>query len=208
MACANGPWEGRYLDFKMTLDSGDRSAFGKMLKLLLAFANTPRNREAYIIYGVRENEGSAEHVGVDSFPAQEQIEQLIREYTDLDGVVVDTDFELAGKRTPYVAVPLQYRDGPYCLKRNLRDATHIVRPGRVYLRNGSCIALAGERERLRKKGWSTWFLDGRYVSNTDEMRRMLEGVLPEDHRSTIVGNYIRLDFRLATSRLRKNLELR
>lgn len=192
VACASGPWEGRYLDFKEKLD-GSRAGLGKMLKLLLAFANTPRNRDAYIIYGVTDRDRPVRHVGVESFPSKEQIEELCREYTDLEGIVVDSEFSIGPKRTPFLVIPIQFT-GPYRLKRELRDARDVVKPSRVYFRNGSCIAVAGERELLRMKEWDTWALDGRYVSSIDELQRELGRIFPTYSNSEIRDGYIRRTF--------------
>ena len=71
LASATGTWEDQHSDFKLEL-LNTANALGKVLKLLLAFSNTPRNRDAYIIYGVTERSpvGYA-HVGAGQFPAKD-----------------------------------------------------------------------------------------------------------------------------------------
>src|SRR5215469_3571134 len=156
LACSKGRWEEPSLDFKRQLDPS-MSSIAKLFKLLLAFANTLRNHEAYVIYGVsEENDAARAHVGVNDFPSRERIEQLLREHTNRENVVVDSDFILHGKRTPYISVPLQYR-GPCRLTKPLSGAGKKIASDLIYMRSGSHIVLAGKFEEKKMEDWTTWF---------------------------------------------------
>ena len=77
IASTGGGWEGAHTDFKTELGTKTRDLEG-LLKHLLAFANTPRRTDAYIIYGVHENKDERifEHVGVskEGFPTPERLD--------------------------------------------------------------------------------------------------------------------------------------
>jgi hypothetical protein len=192
LASAKGIWEDHALDFKRELPSQPRG-LAKALKLILAFANTPRNRDAYIIYGVSEDsEKGQEHIGVSEFPAKERLEQLIREYTDLEGVIVDADYMLGDKRTPYIMVPLQYQ-GPHRLKKSFAQAPRVIDPSSIYLRAGSHTVIARELEQRKMKDWDTWFWDGRYVSSINELETILKGTFSGLRSIKHVHGYLRFE---------------
>jgi hypothetical protein len=177
LATASGSWEDESLDFKTNLPP-QPLALGKTLKLLLAFANTPRNRDAYVIYGLSEKSPlGRQHIGADVFPPKEQIEHLIHEYTDLKDIVVDSEYSLNGYRTPFIVVPLQF-SGPYLPKKPFRQAPKALDPRLCYMRAGSRIITADEVERRKMRTWGTWFLDGRYVSSTSDLAGILRRTFP------------------------------
>jgi hypothetical protein len=197
LACAKGIWEGRYLDFKQDLD--EHWGVQKLLKLLLAFANTPRARESYVIYGVTDKDRPVRHIGVESFCSREHIEQYIREYTDLREVVVDVDFTIEGKRTPFIAIPLQFEEGPHRLKRELRIGRRVLETSLVYIRNGSSIAVAGEREICRMEGdWTSWCLDGRYAKSLKQLDELIGKTFPDRLFTEDRGDHVRFAFRYLT----------
>ena len=70
-------------------------------------------------------------------------------------------------------VPLQY-EGPYRLKKPFSGAPKKVDPQATYLRSGSRIVIAGEREKHKMDDWATWFWDGRYVSSHNELEQLIK----------------------------------
>ena len=86
MANCQGGWEGTHTDFKQEFGSTPRD-FGRLMKHILAFANTPRRTDAYLIFGVSENKEQRvfAHTGVPDkgFPAPEKIYDLLQHYTKL-----------------------------------------------------------------------------------------------------------------------------
>jgi hypothetical protein len=111
MATSQGGWEGAHTDFKRELGNKQRD-YGKLVKHLLAFANTPRRAEAYLIFGFEEDKIQSRfvHLGITGteFPAKETIEQIVAACTKLEGLLVDSHFTYDGKRTPYLVIPIQY----------------------------------------------------------------------------------------------------
>src|SRR5438094_10484102 len=100
MANSRGGWEGTHTDFKRELPNKPRD-LAKLLKHILAFANTPRRTDAYIIFGVNEEKqrGIFEHVGAreSEFPSRERIDDFIHQYTRLSNIFVDSAFYINGK---------------------------------------------------------------------------------------------------------------
>ena len=158
---SQGGWEGAHTDFKRELGSTTRD-LGKLLKHVLAFSNTPRRTDAYIIFGVNEDKdtGTFQHVGTPDhgFPQPERINDIIHQYTHLKDIVIDAHYVLDGKRTPYILIPLQY-EGPYRLSQPFHG---LAESGEIFCRYGSSSARATERDIHHMSDWPTWFLDCRY----------------------------------------------
>ena len=178
IAESQGGWEGTHTDFKRELGSRNKD-FGKLLKHVLAFANTPRRTDAYIIFGVNEDKeaGVFEHIGVveGGFPTSERIDELIRQHTTLRNVFVDSHFALEGKRTPYISIPIQY-EGPHTITAPFHGT---ISPNEVFCRYGSSSIRATDRDLLRMKNdWDTWFLDSRYEKTTNSMMALLSRRFP------------------------------
>ncbi len=195
LAQAQGGWEGTHTDFKNALESNPRS-HAKLLKHVLAFANTPRRTDAYIIFGVNEDKHLRvfEHTGVSEsgFPAPETIYNLLRHYTTLSDVFVDAYFMLNGKLTPYVTIPLQY-EGPYALSRSLQGAPDILAAGEIVCRYGSSSTRATERDVHRMQSdWGTWFLDCRYEKSAKSLVDTLGKRFPNHMALEDKGPYVRM----------------
>jgi hypothetical protein len=193
LAVSHGGWEGTHTDFKRKLESQPRD-LAKVMRHILAFANTPRRTDAYIIFGVNEDKTIKifEHVGVDSegFPLKERLDELVRHYTKLKGVLVDDSFVVDGKRTPYIAIPMQY-EGPYTLTQSLPG----LDAGVVYCRYGSLSAPATDRdERRMAEDWDTWFLDCRYAESATSLIAALHTRFPAATSLRDMGRYIRLTY--------------
>ena len=198
LAQSEGGWEGTHTDFKKELDSTPQ-AYAKLLKHVLAFANTPRRTDAYIIFGVSEDRTlrQFEHTGVTDarFPTPETIYNLLRSYTGITDVFVDSHFTPSGKLTPYLMIPLQYH-GPNVLSRPVQGAPDVIAPGEVVCRYGSSSIRATERDTLRMKAdWDTWFLDCRYEKTAktliDTLAKQPRALLRNPHgRRTVSGKYL------------------
>jgi hypothetical protein len=193
MLKAQGGWEGTHTDFKRELGSKAKD-LGKLLKHILAFANTPRRSDAYIICGVEEDKdrGLFTHIGVseDHFPAPERISDLIHEYTLVKDVVVDARYHLEGKRTPYIAIPIQY-EGPYVLLRECAGSG--ITPNTVFCRYGGSSTRATDRDlRRMTTDWGSWFLDCRYERSATSLIGALTAHFPRRRSLTDMGQFIRL----------------
>ena len=192
MANSQGGWEGTHTDFKRELGSKARD-LGKMLKHILAFANTPRRTDAYLIFGVNEDKDSGifEHVGLSDqgFPAADRINDIVHQYTHLREIVIDVHHVLDGKRTPYIAIPLQY-EGPYTLS----QAFHGVGEANdIFCRYGTSSVRATERDIHRMRAdWASWFLDCRYEKTATSLRTVLEKRFPRHTSITEHDGCIRM----------------
>src|ERR1019366_34223 len=192
MANSQGGWEGTHTDFKRELGSKARD-LGKMLKHILAFANTPRRTDAYLIFGVNEDKDSGifEHVGLSDqgFPAADRINDIVHQYTHLREIVIDVHHVLDGKRTPYIAIPLQY-EGPYTLS----QAFHGVGEANdIFCRYGTSSVRATERDIHRMRAdWASWFLDCRYEKTSTSLRTVLEKRFPRHTSITEHDGCIRM----------------
>jgi hypothetical protein len=191
LANSQGGWEGSHTDFKRILGK-ERSDLAKLLRHVLAFANTPRRTDALIIFGVDEDKilRVFEHVGVteNGFPAKERIDQIVHHYTKLKGVFVDDTFTIEGKRTPYIVIPLQY-EGPYTLTQPLAG----LDSGTVYCRYGSMSAPATDRdEQQMKEDWDRWFLDCRYAESANSLVSALQSRFPGATSLQDMGKFVRV----------------
>lgn len=192
IAASQGGWEGTHTDFKRELGNRNRD-FGKLLKHVLAFGNTPRRTDAYIIYGVNEDKDTRvfEHLGVEEngFPTSERIDELIRQHTTLRNVFIDSHFILDGKRTPYISIPIQY-EGPHTITTPFHGT---IAPNEVFCRYGSSSIRATDRDLLRmKSGWDTWFLDSRYEKTPTSMMVLLSKRFPTFRALDDVQTHVRL----------------
>lgn len=195
MANSQGGWEGTHNDFKRQMASTPRD-LAKLIKHILAFANTPRRTDAYIVFGVNEDKdrGVFEHVGIpdQGFPSPERIYAHIHEYTSLRDVIIDAHYVLDGKHTPYIVIPLQYR-GPYAVSRPIHGAPTAVGTDEIYCRYGSSSVRAAERDvRRMRADWDTWFLDCRYEKNATSLIGVLTKRFPAHTTLVDSGDYVRL----------------
>jgi hypothetical protein len=195
MARTQGGWEGSHTDFK--LESGTKIRnYAKLIKHLLAFANTPRSTDAYVIFGVHEDKHRSvfEHVGITgkNFLSKETIEQLIHEYTRLQNTFVDAHFSLDDKWTPYIVIPMQY-EGPQTVTRTMNPGPGALSPGEIFWRYGSRSVRATPRDVTRMQSdWGTWFLDGRYEENATALLNSLKTRFPKYLQLQDIGPCIRL----------------
>ena len=192
MANSQGGWEGTHTDFKKELGAAARD-IGKLLKHVLAFANTPRRTDAYLIFGVNEDKpsGTFEHVGIpdQGFPPPERINDILHQYTKLKDIFVDAHYVLDGKPTPYIAIPLQY-DGPYTLSQSYHG---IGEEHEIFCRYGSSSTRATERDIHRMQTeWATWFLDCRYEKTPTSLMAALASHFPRHTSLTETDGHIRL----------------
>ena len=197
VAMSQGGWEGTDTDFKKELGSTPKN-FAKTLKHILAFANTPRRWSAYIIFGVEEDESQPrifKHVGIPAggFPSPERIEQLVRDYTEpVVDITVDAYYELNGKCTPYIVIPLQ-EEGPYVLARAVKQAVQTVDSKVVFRRYGGQSMQATERDvRRMREDWTAWFLDCRYEKTSRSLRQLLANRFPRHEVIEDKRDYVRM----------------
>ena len=126
---AQGGWEGAHLDLKLELEDRDRT-IAKLIKHILAFANTPRKDDAFIIFGVRENKKQQRcfHEGATKFPSAEKIYSIIETHSTLErrDFLIDDQFEIENKRTPYIVIRQVY-DGPYWMTKNLNSSPKTIK---------------------------------------------------------------------------------
>jgi hypothetical protein len=191
MANSQGGWEGTHTDFKREQGSTYRD-LGKLVKHILAFANTPRRTDAYLIFGVTEDKDRAvfEHVGIPDggFPSPERIYDIVHQHTKIRDLFVDAHLVLDGKRTPYIVIPLQY-EGPYSLLQDFHGS--LARE--VFCRYGSSSARATERDvRRMQKDWATWFLDCRYEKSPTSLITLLSKRFPNHSTLVQLSDYVRL----------------
>lgn len=138
--------EGATLDFKREqyrfIRANDEDK-AELLKDLLAFANSWRREEAYILVGVQDSGGSAVILGADEHPDDAQLQQFVNSKTSrpllFSYEVVDHD----GRKVGVFRIPLQPR--PVYLKRDFGPLKRDV----VYIRRGSSTAIADPTEIAR-----------------------------------------------------------
>ncbi|MBZ5525322.1 MAG: NACHT domain-containing protein [Acidobacteriia bacterium] len=192
MANRQGGWEGTHTDFKTELGSTSRD-LAKLFKHILAFANTPRRTDAYLIFGVKEDKASGrfDHIGVavDGFPQAERIYELLHHYTRLRDIFIDAAYEVDGKRTPYICIPLQ-DEGPQTVLHPFPGGIDVQE---VFWRRGSSSARATDRDILRMRSdWERWCLDCRYEKTATSLINTLSKRFPNHKVLLDLGPCVRL----------------
>jgi hypothetical protein len=195
MAQQHGGWEGSNTDFKRDLGSKPRD-FAKLIKHILAFANTRRRTDAYLIFGVNEDKDRKifEHVGTQEsqFPKTETIDQLLHHYTNLRDVLVDFHYTLDGKRTPYIVIPIQF-EGPHKVTHTFSFGKGSITERDIFCRYGSRSVRATDRDAKRMQDdWASWFLDCRYEKNATTLAAALQNRLPKCRQVADIGPCVRL----------------
>lgn len=184
-----GGWEGSHLDYKLMLKD-DHNSISKTLKHILAFANTPRKSEAFIIFGVRENKDDKRfiHEGASRFPEADKINNCIQAYTNLslNDLIIDNQFELNGKLTPYIIIHQVY-DGPYYAIKNYKKIQKNI----IYTRYGRSSIEASKRDRERMMEWDKWSIDIRYALNNNSLVEILRTYFNNIESIYVEDEYVR-----------------
>jgi hypothetical protein len=130
--------EGTALDFKVSqYDFSAEDSKSKFLKDILAFANSWRRTEAYILIGVQESkDGRAIVVGEDKHHDDAHLQQYVRGVANRKVEFAYTIFNYEGKKIGVVRIPNQPR--PVYAKRDCGE----VKKDLVYYRLGSSTAVA------------------------------------------------------------------
>ena len=136
--------EGPTLDFKREqyrFAKAPREDKAELLKDIMAFANTQRNRTAYILIGVDEVAGGHnEVIGVDDHPDDASFHQFVNGRTNRPVVFDYSKHDVNGKSVGVISIPVQQRP-VYAEKRVGR-----VKINEVYIRDGSSTRPASPDE--------------------------------------------------------------
>jgi hypothetical protein len=192
-----GGWEGLHLDLKRDLDSTNRS-IAKLLKHILAFANTARKDVALIIFGIAEDKKRRkfEHVGATGFPDADMLYNIVKSRTNLspNDIVIDDQFYLQGKHTPYIAIHQVY-DGPYKLTNEIKGQSRIINKNTYYVRYNRSSEPATERDKLKmEKDWDSWAIDCRYIANLNDLEKRIRADFAKILEIQKTPDYVRFAF--------------
>lgn len=134
--------EGLNLDFKSEqYRLSDRNEKSKLIKDILAFANTTRTSTAYILTGVKENPGDKPTVvGVSETLDDASIQQLLNSNTNRPVIFSYRTEQLSTKEVGVIMIPVQER--PIFFTRNYGS----VKSNTVYIRRGSSNSVADPDE--------------------------------------------------------------
>jgi len=195
----NGSWEGNYTDFKLSFDpnykTGDYSdeAYAVFLRNVLAFANTPRQKCAFLIYGIDDNqlENKYECVGTEFFPNPKKLKEIITSHTNvpINRIIIDDKYEYNNKLFPFIGIEI-CEDGPFYLTKKLRSAKSVS-TGNIYLRDSKKTVTAEDfQKKMMQDDWENWIVDELYFANTKIIMEMFNDKfedieLMEDHQSYV-----------------------
>jgi len=148
------------LDFKIEqypFDGADDNAKSELLKDILAFTNSWRRTDAYILIGVREIKGSrSEVVGITKHLEDHSLQQFVNGKTQQPITLSYISITFDGQQIGVIKIPVQSR--PVYLKKDYGKLKKNV----VYIRRGSSTAEASPDE-IAKMGAA----DTRGFSNVD-----------------------------------------
>ena len=136
--------EGPALDFKQgqyRFNKASKSDKSELLKDILAFANTPRYRTAYILIGVAETNGrQSEIIGVEEHLDDANLHQFVNSKTNRPAEFTYQVFPARDKEIGVISIPIQ--TGPIYVTRNYGR----VVANTVYMRDGSSTRPASPEE--------------------------------------------------------------
>ncbi len=122
------------LDFKQDqyiFANGSEMEKSKLLKDLIAFANTRRNKDAYILVGIIDKKGEKSLIkGVTEHPISNNLQQFVRSRTNKVLQFAYAKCLIGGLEIGVYTIPPQ--SGPFWLMKTYGE----VRAGRVYIRRG------------------------------------------------------------------------
>jgi len=140
--------EGDALDFKQKqykFPGGTEDEQSELLKDILAFANSWRRSDAYIVIGVKEGEGGkAEVVGESEHPDDSRLQQFVNSKTNRPINFQYSKIEYEEKIIGVIHIPIQPR--PFFIKKDFGKVKGKVKVGTVYIRRGSSTAIADPDE--------------------------------------------------------------
>lgn len=146
--------EGVDLDFKLEqykFIKGTDDEKGELLKDILAFANSWRRSDAFILIGVKEIKGGkSEVVGITEKLDDAQIQQFVKSKIQKPLAFSYQNDNFEGKCIGIIHIPVQER--PFFLKINFGK----LKKGGVYIRRGSSTDIADPDE-IAEMGKSTIF---------------------------------------------------
>lgn len=203
--------EGVALDFKSAqyeFVGASEEAKAELLKDILAFANSWRRVDAYILVGVREAKGArSQVVGLASHIDDAQLQQFVNAKVQRPMQLSYKAMQLDGKDIAVIHIPIQER--PFYLQ---RDYGHL-KADVVYIRRGSAtdVARPDEVARMGKLDHDArdivldvFFADPKKRVAVQPQIRSLVLEVPKsseipDHRSTSDASYMVPSFRHANA---------
>ncbi len=205
-----GGWEGQYVDLKHHFDLNPKNGEYSMipfLKHILAFANTPRAKHAYVIFGISENKAtcSFEVTGTEKFPNPTDLHNLIESKTNIprDSITIDGGFRYKNMRIPYFAIDIEV-GGPFRLNEDLVYDKKKVLKNNIYIRSGKKSIQAENYQIEQMKDWLEWIIDDLSIGPGSDIEQLIRSkiqnikkfhkekgyakVLFEEESPTIISN--------------------
>lgn len=166
--------EGVDLDFKfdqykfVKASDEDKS---EMLKDIIAFSNSWRRTDAYILIGVKEIKGGrSEVVGINDKIDDSQIQQFVNSKTQKPINFSYRNFDFDGKCVGIIHIPIQ--DRPFYLKNDYGR----LKKDTVYIKRGSSTDIA-KLDEISRMGASTFMTQDRHpvleIHFADQKNRLL-----------------------------------
>ena len=140
------------LDFKKEqyrFEGATKTDKSKLIKDILAFANSWRRCEAYILIGVEENNGEKNVVGISDHIDDARIQQIVNDNTNRPVNFSYQQFEYENKKIGIIFFPVA-QDRPYYFKSSYMEGEkELIKQNAVYVRRGSSTALASPDEVIK-----------------------------------------------------------
>jgi hypothetical protein len=137
------------LDFKQEqykFDGATNREKSKLIKDILAFANSWRRCEAYILIGVKENNGEKDVVGISEHIDDAKIQQIVNDNTNRPIDFSYQQFEYENNKIGVIHFPVAH-DRPYYFKSSYKEEEkELIKKDVVYVRRGSSTVTASPDE--------------------------------------------------------------
>jgi hypothetical protein len=133
------------LDFKQEqykFDNATKTEKSKLIKDILAFANSWRRCDAYILIGVEEKNGNKRVVGISEHIDDAKIQQIVNDNTNRPIDFSYQQFEYENSKIGILFFPVMY-DRPYYFTSSYKEnGKELIKQNEVYVRRGSSTSIA------------------------------------------------------------------
>jgi len=144
--------ESTVLDFKempYEFDRNKDNEDAKLVKDIISFANTIREEKAYIISGVRDDNGSNVCVGITNFTDDAILQEKVKDKVNPKPIFASYPFEYKGLKFGIIEIPVHPYEHPLGVTVKMKGCE----PGETYFRRGSSNSKADSSQIILTNNW-------------------------------------------------------
>ena len=137
--------ENDQVDFKRCYYSEEKKF--DLIKDIVSFANNIKNRNKYIVFGIKNSSREIEGISETELPDISQVNDLLHAYVEPFLDVEIGRFEYDGKLLGYMCVPSNGINRPYIISKDYAKKGMVsLRKGEIYIRKGATNFIANRAD--------------------------------------------------------------